>query len=129
LLKADVNDPASLETVAGSTKVVITTVGPYINYGEPLVKACAENGTDYVDLTGEPEFVDLMWLRYHERAQQTGARIVHSCGFDSIPYDLGVMFTVGQLPEGKPIHIDCFVRAGGLPSGGTYHSAINALGR
>ena len=87
----------------GGDEVVITTVGPYLLYGEPLVAACAAAGTDYVDLTGEPEFVDRMWLRYHERARETGARIVHSCGFDSIPYDLGALFTVQQLPEGVPI--------------------------
>jgi short subunit dehydrogenase-like uncharacterized protein len=129
LLQADVNDPASIRAVAESTKVVITTVGPYIHYGEPLVKACAEAGTDYVDLTGEPEFVDLMWLRYHERAVASGARIVHSCGFDSIPYDLGVLYTVGLLPEAAPLHVDGFVRMGGTFSGGTYHSAINAAAR
>ena len=66
LLRADSGDPASLRAMAESTKVVISTVGPYIRYGEPLVAACAQAGTDYVDLTGEPEFVDLMWLRYHE---------------------------------------------------------------
>jgi short subunit dehydrogenase-like uncharacterized protein len=129
LLQADVNDPASIRAIAESTKVVITTVGPYIHYGEPLVKACAEAGTDYVDLTGEPEFVDLMWLRYHERAVASGARIVHSCGFDSIPYDLGALYTVGLLPEGVPLHVDGFVRMGGTFSGGTYHSAINAAAR
>jgi short subunit dehydrogenase-like uncharacterized protein len=129
LLHGDVGDAASIREVAESTKVVITTVGPYIRYGEPLVAACADAGTDYVDLTGEPEFVDLMWLRYHERAEASGARIVHSCGFDSIPHDLGVLFTVGQLPAGAPIHIDGFVRAGGAPSGGTYHSAVNAMAR
>jgi short subunit dehydrogenase-like uncharacterized protein len=115
--------------VAESAKVVISTVGPYIHYGEPLVAACARAGTDYVDLTGEPEFVDLMWLRYHEQAQQTGARIIHSCGLDSIPYDLGVLYTVNQLPERQPIKIDGFVRMGGTFSGGTYHSAINIIGR
>ena len=61
-----------MRALAESTRVVITTVGPYIQYGEPVVAACAAAGTDYVDLTGEPEFVDLMWLRYHEQAQQTG---------------------------------------------------------
>ena len=69
LLRADATDPESLRRIAESTKVVITTVGPYIRYGEPLVAACAAAGTDYVDLTGEPEFVDLMWLRYHEQAK------------------------------------------------------------
>jgi len=129
LLKADVGDASSVRELAESTKVVITTVGPYIHYGEPLVAACAAAGTDYVDLTGEPEFVDLMWLRHHAQALASGARIVHSCGFDSIPYDLGVLFTVGQLPEGQPIHVDGFVRAGGRPSGGTYHSAVHIMGR
>jgi short subunit dehydrogenase-like uncharacterized protein len=129
LLQADIGDGASIRAIADCTRVVITTVGPYIHYGEPLVAACAAAGTDYVDLTGEPEFVDLMWLRHHEQAQASGARIVHSCGFDSIPYDLGVLHTVGQLPDGVPIRIDGFVRAGGTFSGGTYHSAINAFAR
>jgi short subunit dehydrogenase-like uncharacterized protein len=129
LLSADVTDAESLRAVAESTRVVITTVGPYILYGEPLVAACAAAGTDYVDLTGEPEFVDRMWLGYHEQAQATGARLVHSCGFDSIPYDLGALFTVEQLPEQTPIALECFVRVGGTFSGGTYHSAIEIMGR
>jgi short subunit dehydrogenase-like uncharacterized protein len=129
LIKADSSDPASLRALAGSTKVVISTVGPYIKYGEPLVAACAAAGTDYVDLTGEPEFVDLMWLRYHEQAQKSGARLVHSCGFDSIPYDLGALFTVGHLAEGVPIRLEGFVRIGGTFSGGTFHSALEIMGR
>lgn len=126
---ADVGDPASLQAVAESTKVVITTVGPYIKYGEPLVAACAEAGTDYVDLTGEPEFVDRMWLKYHEQAKASGARIVNACGFDSIPHDLGAYFTVQQLPEDVPLTVEGFVRAGGEISGGTWHSAITAFSR
>jgi short subunit dehydrogenase-like uncharacterized protein len=129
LLRADVTDADSIKAVAEATKVVITTVGPYIHYGEPLVAACAAAGTDYVDLTGEPEFVDTMWLRHGEQARASGARIVHSCGFDSIPYDLGTLFTVEQLPENVPLRIECFVQAGGTFSGGTYHSAINAFAR
>jgi short subunit dehydrogenase-like uncharacterized protein len=129
LLTADSTDAASLQRIAELTRCVITTVGPYILHGEPLVAACAAAGTDYVDLTGEPEFVDLMWLRYHEQAQASGARIVHCCGFDSIPHDLGAFFTVQQLPENAPITVEGFVRAGGTFSAGTYHSAINAFGR
>jgi short subunit dehydrogenase-like uncharacterized protein len=129
LIEADVTDAQAIRALAESTRVVITTVGPYINYGEALVAACAAAGTDYVDLTGEPEFVDLMWLRYHEQAEQTGARIVHSCGFDSIPYDLGTLFTVQRLPREKPIKVECFLRVGGTFSGGTYHSAIHIMGR
>lgn len=128
LLHADVEDPGSLREIAVATNVVITTVGPYIRYGEPLVAACATAGTDYVDLTGEPEFVDRMWLEHHARAEQSGARIVHSCGFDSIPYDLGVQFTVEHLPEGVPISVDGFMRTKASFSGGTYHSAIEILG-
>jgi short subunit dehydrogenase-like uncharacterized protein len=129
LLHADVEDPGSLREIAVATKVVITTVGPYIRYGEPLVAACATAGTDYVDLTGEPEFVDRMWLEHHARAEQSGARIVHSCGFDSIPYDLGVQFTVEQSPEGVPISVDGFVRTNGSFSGGTYQSTIEIFSR
>jgi short subunit dehydrogenase-like uncharacterized protein len=129
LLHADVDDARSLAVMAESARVVITTVGPYIRYGEPLVAACAEAGTDYLDLTGEPEFVDRMYLAHHARAVETGARIVHCCGFDSIPYDLGVQFTVEQLPERVPIQVEGLVRAGGRPSGGTVHTAINAFSR
>ncbi len=129
LLAADVTDPESLRRVAESAKVVISTVGPYIHYGEPLVAACAAAGSDYVDLTGEPEFVDLMWLRYQQPAERTGARLVHCCGFDSIPHDLGVLHTVNQLPEGVPLKVEGFVRAGGTFSGGTYHSAVQIMGR
>jgi len=129
LLVADSGDPASLRAVAEATKVVITTVGPYLDQGEPLVAACAEAGTDYVDLTGEAEFVDLMYLKHDRRARETGARLVHACGFDSIPHDLGAWFTVRQLPEGVPLRVDGYVRASGMPSGGTFLSALTIMGR
>lgn len=122
ILLADATDPDSLRSVAADARVVLTTVGPYIRYGEPLVAACAEAGTDYCDLTGEPEFADLMYLRHDARARETGARIVHSCGFDSIPEDLGTYFTVQQLPEGVPIRVEGFLRVRGRPSGGTVAS-------
>ena len=129
LMVADAADPAALARVAEAAKVVITTVGPYALYGEPVLAACAAAGTDYVDLTGEPEFVDRMWLGYHERARRSGARLVHCCGFDSIPHDLGAYFTVKQLPEGVPLTVNGYARVGGQFSGGTYHSAINGLAR
>jgi len=129
LIEAEVGDAAALRQLAQSTCVVLTTVGPYILHGEPLVAACAAAGTHYADLTGEPEFVDLMWLRYHEQARKSGAKIVHCCGFDSIPHDLGAYFTVQQLPHGVPLKVEGFVRAGGTFSAGTYHSAINAFAR
>jgi saccharopine dehydrogenase (NAD+, L-glutamate forming) len=129
LLHADAGDPESLEAVAASTKVVITTVGPYLLYGEPLVAACADAGTDYVDLTGEPEFVDRMYLQHQARAAETGARIVHACGFDSIPHDLGAYFTVKHLPSGEPIRLRGVVRSNATFSGGTFHSAMTAFSR
>jgi short subunit dehydrogenase-like uncharacterized protein len=129
LLVADAADAAALTKVAEAARVVVTTVGPYALYGEPLVAACATAGTDYVDLTGEPEFVDRMWLGYHGRARESGARLVHCCGFDSIPHDLGAYFTVKQLPEGVPLTVNGYVRTGAEFSGGTFSSAINGFGR
>ncbi len=130
VLVADSADRAALRDLASRTRVVVSTVGPYLRYGEPLVAACAEEGTDYADLTGEPEFVDLMYLRHHERAVATGARLVHCCGFDSIPHDLGVLFTVRQLPgDGVPVRVRGFVRAQGVLSGGTLASALTAFSR
>src|SRR4051794_30998300 len=129
VLIADAADREALRKVAETTKVVITTVGPYALYGEPLVAACAAAGTDYCDLTGEPEFVDRMWVENHAEAQRTGARLVHCCGFDSIPHDLGAYFTVRQLPEGVPLKVNGYVRSNASFSGGTYHSAINGFAR
>ena len=129
LIVADVEDSPSLQALAERTAVVATTVGPYLSYGEPLVAAAAAAGTAYVDLTGEPEFVDRMYVAHHETAVRTGARIVHACGFDSIPHDLGAWFTVQQLPDDQPITLRGVVRAGGMVSGGTFHSALTAMSR
>ncbi|HEY7043991.1 MAG TPA: saccharopine dehydrogenase NADP-binding domain-containing protein [Nocardioidaceae bacterium] len=128
-LRCDVEDAASVRALAEQTAVVATTVGPFLEYGEPLVAACADAGTDYADIAGEPEFVDRMWLAHHERAERTGARVVHACGFDSVPHDLGVYFTVQQLPQDVPITVSGYVRVGASPSAGTYHSAIGAFAR
>ena len=125
LLTADTSDADSLRAVAEATRVVITTVGPYLQLGEPLVAACAAAGTDYVDLTGEPQFVDEMYLAHHDAAVASGARLVHACGFDSVPHDLGAYFTVKQVGSGAPISLRGVVRAGGTFSGGTFHSAVN----
>jgi short subunit dehydrogenase-like uncharacterized protein len=129
ILHADVTDQASLDALAASTRVLVTTVGPYVEHGAGVVAACADAGTDYVDLTGEPEFVDRMYVAHHDRAMQTGARIVHSCGFDSIPHDLGVQFTVEQLPEGVPLDVRGYVRVSGRPSGGTFATVLTGFSR
>ena len=129
LIEADAADRTALADVAESARVVVSAVGPYALYGEPLVAACAAAGTDYVDLTGEPEFVDRMWTLHHAEAVRTGARLVHCCGFDSIPHDLGAYFTVQQLPEGAPLTVNGYVRSNARFSGGTYHSAVNGFAR
>ena len=129
VLVADSTDAAALADVAQRARVVATTIGPYLEHGGPLVAACAEAGTDYLDLTGEPEFVDRAYLEHHRTAERTGARIVHACGFDSIPYDLGAYFTVQQLPSDQPITLRGVVRSGGTFSGGTFHSALDPFAR
>jgi len=100
-----------------------------MSHGEPLVAACASSGTDYCDITGEPEFVDLMWLAHHDTAERNGARLVHACGFDSVPHDLGVWFTLRHLPTTAPLSIAGYVRAQARFSAGTYYSAVRAFGR
>jgi len=128
-VELDVGDPTSVESLARSTRVLVTTVGPYLESGEPVVSACAVAGTDYLDLTGEPEFLDLMYLKYHDVAVRSGARLVHACGFDSMPHDLGVQFTVDHLPEGVPLTVRAAVRVRGTVSGGTAASALEIMAR
>lgn len=129
VIEADNADEQSLVAMARRTKVVLTTVGPFVDHGEPLVRACLAGGADYVDITGEPEFVDEMVARYDEEAKAKGLRIVSCCGFDSIPHDLGVLFTVQQLPGDRPVTVKGYVRAKGTFSGGTWQSAVKAMGR
>lgn len=135
ILVADVNDASAVQALAASARTVITTVGPYWLYGEPLLRACAETGTHYVDLTGEPQFVHAMREKYDAVARKTGARIVNSCGFESIPPDISVLFALGELKkrigelpfQSADIVVKGGVQAGGTISGGTWHSAIEAM--
>jgi len=92
LLVADASSPSSIDAMVQSAQVIVTTVGPYQLYGADLVRACAESGTDYVDLCGEPGWMHEMIEAHGATAKASGARIVFSCGFDSIPFDLGVFF-------------------------------------
>ena len=131
LIVADAASPATLNELAKRTRVVVTTVGPYSKYGLPMVAACAEAGTDYADLTGETMFIRESIDLYHERAADTGARIVHSCGFDSIPSDLTVYALykralqdgAGQLGDTTFVMREM---VGGV-SGGTVASMMEAL--
>lgn len=135
LLVADAEDTDALAEVVATTKVVATTVGPYVEYGGPLVAACASAGTDYVDLTGEPEFVDRTYVEHNAAAEGSGARLVHSCGFDSIPHDLGAYFTIKELTRElggeitTPVTMRGVVRSRAGFSGGTFHSALTAFSR
>ena len=126
IIIANSNDEASLDAMTKQTQVLISTVGPYLKYGEPLIKSCAQNGTDYVDLTGEAIFIKDMLDKYQDTAKQSGARIVNSCGFDSIPSDLGVYFTQQQAQDKfnqacETIHMRVKAAKGGV-SGGTIAS-------
>ena len=126
LVSVDSDDAASVGQMVSDCRVVITTVGPYQLYGEELIKQCAEQGTDYVDLSGEPSWMHETIARHSAAAKASGARIVHSCGFDSIPFDLGVyclqQHAIAQT--GKPITtVKGRVRAmNGTFSGGTIAS-------
>ena len=131
IVTADASSPASLEAMAARTRVVLTTVGPYSRYGLPLVAACAKTGTDYADLTGEAMFVRQSVDDYHKQAVDTGARIVHACGFDSIPSDMSVYALFRRVREdgqGDLLDTNFVLRgfAGGV-SGGTIASMTEVM--
>ena len=126
LVTADASDPESLRAMVKRTQCICTTVGPYQLYGSELVRLCAEEGTHYVDLSGEPGWMHEMITAHQAAAEASGARIVHSCGFDSIPFDLGVYFLqkAAIAQTGKPMpRVRGRVRAmNGTFSGGTIAS-------
>ena len=129
LVVADASDDAALRELCASTRAVVSTVGPYALHGEPLVRACAETGADYCDLTGEVQWIRRMIQRHEASARESGARIVHCCGFDSIPSDLGVYFLQREARKrfGAPCtRVKMRVKAmrGGF-SGGTAASLMN----
>lgn len=129
LIIANVNDAASLDALCEQTRVVVSTVGPYALYGEPMIRACVNSGTDYCDLTGEPQWIDEMLEKYEGAAKQSGARIVHCCGFDSIPSDLGVYFLQQQAraryqQPATTVKMRVKAAKGGL-SGGTVASMMH----
>jgi short subunit dehydrogenase-like uncharacterized protein len=130
IYQAASHDPESLHDLAARARVVLTTVGPYARHGEGLVAACVAEGCDYVDLTGEPGFWRGVIERHHDEAAAKGLRLVPSCGFESIPPDLGMLYTVQQLRERGgtgPIEIDGFVAARGTFSGGTWQTALGVM--
>lgn len=128
---ADAHDPESLARLADTAATVVSTVGPYDEHGGPLVAACVAAGTDYVDLTGEPQFVRRMIDEHQAAAEASGARIVHCCGFDSIPSDLGVLVAQTAMQErhdttARTVHMRVAGARGGA-SGGTIASLVGVL--
>ncbi len=128
---ADSFDEESLAAMTAGTKVVITTVGPYAQYGSQLVAACVANGTHYCDLAGEAQWIRRMIDKHHDAAVDTGARIVHCCGFDSVPMDIGVWFLQEEARQRHGSYCDAItmlVKATkGGPSGGTIASMLNIV--
>ena len=129
LITADANDASSLDALCAQTRVVVSTVGPYALYGEPMIKACVNSGTDYCDLTGEAQWIAEMLERHEATAKKNGARIVHCCGFDSIPSDMGVYFLQQQSQArfnapASTVRMRVKVAKGGV-SGGTVASMMN----
>lgn len=131
MIVANAKDEAALQALCAQTKVVISTVGPYALYGDALVKACAESGTHYCDLSGEPQWIRKMQQQYEGAAKKSGALIVHCCGFDSIPSDLGVHFLQQNARKAHGQTLDKInmrvVKMKGGPSGGTVASIINMI--
>ncbi|HEX8206302.1 MAG TPA: saccharopine dehydrogenase NADP-binding domain-containing protein [Solirubrobacteraceae bacterium] len=126
IVTADSQDAEALKAMAELARVVVTTVGPYMKYGMPLVEACATAGTHYADLTGETLFMRETIDRFHAVAEKTGARIVHNCGFDSIPSDLGTFLLHGEAGELGDTTLVVRAMKGG-PSGGTLDSMTGQI--
>ncbi|MFO0554685.1 MAG: saccharopine dehydrogenase NADP-binding domain-containing protein [Polyangiaceae bacterium] len=133
VVRADVSDPASLLAMARDTQVVLTTVGPYGKYGEPVVSACVEGGADYLDLTGEPDFVGRMIRKYGGRAEGAGVRMIPCCGFESVPTDLGIYFAVDRLCQNRgplsELDVQTYMYMGGSFSGGTWQSMLEIVSK
>lgn len=133
IVVADVRDEASLRQMAEGTKVLINTVGPFRYWGEPVVRACVEAGTDYLDVCGEPEFIERVELKYDEEAHNAGCYVASAMGFDSVPGDVGVLYTMSCFkPPARCTLIESALTIRGGPSGfrghfPTYESAVQGF--
>ncbi|KAI4537010.1 hypothetical protein MG293_013213 [Ovis ammon polii] len=132
IIICDITNPASLDEMAKQATVVLNCVGPYRFYGEPVIKACIENGTSCIDISGEPQFLELMYWKYHEKAAEKGVYIIGSSGFDSIPADLGVIYTRDKM-NGTLTAVESFLTICSGPEGlsihdGTWKSAVYGFG-
>ncbi|KAI1897848.1 hypothetical protein AGOR_G00087490 [Albula goreensis] len=120
IIVADVGEEESLAAMCKQGVIVLNCVGPYRFYGEPVVKACVENGTHCIDICGEPQFLEGMQLNYHNQAAEKGVYVIGSCGFDSIPADMGVLFTRDQF-KGTLTAVESFLTISTGPEGGCIH--------
>ena len=131
IVTADVNDKSSLHDVVGDARVVITTVGPYTKYGTPVVEACVQNKTDYVDITGETPWIKKIIEQFHMTAESCGTILVPSCGFDSVPSDIGTLMVVDFIKQQWDRDTGevkgTIKRLKGGISGGTIHSSLAVL--
>uniref|UniRef100_H0WX57 Saccharopine dehydrogenase-like oxidoreductase n=2 Tax=Otolemur garnettii TaxID=30611 RepID=H0WX57_OTOGA len=132
IIICDITNPASLDEMAKQATIVLNCVGPYRFYGEPVVKACIENGTSCIDICGEPQFLELIQWKYHEKAAEKGVYIIGSSGFDSIPADLGVIYTRNKM-NGTLTAVESFLTIHSGPEGicihdGTWKSAVYGFG-
>lgn len=110
ILTADTSDPSSLRALCSKTGLILNCVGPFRLHGEPVVAACAESGCDYLDICGEPEFMERVEAVYHDRAAETGSLVVSACGFDSVPAELGIMFNSRQwVSPAVPNRVEAYV--------------------
>ncbi|XP_048340712.1 saccharopine dehydrogenase-like oxidoreductase [Sphaerodactylus townsendi] len=131
IILCDVSDPTSLAAMAKQAAIVLNCVGPYRFFGEPVVKACVENGANCIDISGEPQFLEGIYLNYNDKAAEKGVYIIGSCGFDSIPADIGVLYTRNNL-KGTLTAVESFLNVKSGPEGacihdGTWKSAVYGL--
>ncbi|CAN1146241.1 Probable mitochondrial saccharopine dehydrogenase-like oxidoreductase At5g39410 [Linum perenne] len=129
ILSADTTDPSSLRLLCSQTKLLLNCVGPFRLYGDPVVAACAQTGCDYLDICGEPEFMERMELNYHDQAVLNGSLVVSACGFDSVPAELGWMFNSKQWRSpAVPNQIEAYLSLESdrniVGNFGTYESAV-----
>ncbi|XP_059533603.1 saccharopine dehydrogenase-like oxidoreductase isoform X2 [Myotis daubentonii] len=132
IIICDITTPGSLDEMARQATIVLNCVGPYRFYGEPVVKACIENGTSCIDISGEPQFLELMYWKYHQKAAEKGVYIIGSSGFDSIPADMGVIYTSNKI-NGTLTAVESFLTINSGPEGlcihdGTWKSAVYGFG-
>lgn len=127
ILLADVTDVQSLDRLAKQARIIMNAAGPFNMYGNQVVRACVENSTHYLDITGEPSFVAGVYNEFHQRAVASQTCVVNCCGFDSIPADLAAWITAKKLPLHEPKLLEGFIRTNATFSGGTLTTAIHAL--